>query len=998
MNKLSTRLSTLAVAMSCAMSGWADDPFKVTTIENGQFAANTTWYTLTIGGNMRISNNGNSEYIRLGGALTGADGDLWCVVKDGEGAYKFYNKEGGTTKSLIAPTEMKGTTGGGSYAIVGSLEGKTGYTDSWQVTPSTAANLTHGFFINEKGHTNNKLNNRDGKLAFWTGGADAGSTIVFSAINTSFTVNMSTGTFTKSNPAKTYASEWKSTATNPQLTVSTEQNDFGKTADNGNLVIYSGGDGNNNVTLSAGVGYKVTGYSITFKNKTAGTASPEKFTIAGKEYTATDEAQTVTVKDLDEVSTTFSTKGSNKGAEITNLTVQVVRSFAQVEAQQDIFIYDSSVPRPYRIPAIACAANGDLIAISDYRPCGNDIGYGEVDVKCRISQDNGKTWGKEFFLANGMGDNNGGEVWKTGFGDAAVVADAERNEVLVMMVCGKTVCHNGNYIPDDPASNPNRVARVRGTYDEATKQWKWTAPEEVTESVYRIFVDENNKPTVQSLFIGSGRICQSRVIKVKDYYRLYCSTWTKNGGNRVIYSDDFGATWHVLGTLADRPAPGGDEPKCEELPDGTVVLSSRMRGGRFFNYYTYTDVAKGTGTWGTVAASVADNKGTIAVDNSTNGEIMILPVVRNSDKAEMYLALQSVPLGPGRSNVGVYYKELASLEDLKDPATFAANWDGKHQVSYIGSCYSTMAWQKNDTLAFFYEEETYGRGYTSVYKQYTIDYLTKGAYSYKKDVNRDAYVTKIFAERVQDVKQMEGGEAVGMMDASKMDQITDELDGLVEAYKKDLSAQGYANVISQMDKVLGQAVITIDPAKLYTIQNKGRQGKTFLSLGTTLDNQHQKYATYTAVEEATSADQKFNFVPTGEGTYKVYNQGAQTYMSPTQPTYKHVYQVSTADSAGVYTVTSTREGWSVLSNPGNSQFPAIHLSGENMLVEWSASEPASQWKIVPVDGEVTAIDAVVSPAPVVKELKYYDLQGRQLQGAPKQGIYITSDKKKHIAR
>ena len=56
---------------------------------------------------------------------------------------------------------------------------------------------------------------------------------------------------------------------------------------------------------------------------------------------------------------------------------------------------------------------------------------------------------------------------------------------------------------------------------------------------------------------------------------------------------------------------------------------------------------------------------------------MILPVVRNSDKAEMYLALQSVPLGPGRSNVGVYYKELASLEDLKDPATFAANWNRK---------------------------------------------------------------------------------------------------------------------------------------------------------------------------------------------------------------------------------------------------------------------------------------------------------------------------------
>ena len=74
---------------------------------------------------------------------------------------------------------------------------------------------------------------------------------------------------------------------------------------------------------------------------------------------------------------------------------------------------------------------------------------------------------------------------------------------------------------------------------------------------------------------------------------------------------------------------------------------------------------------------------------------------------------------------------------------------------------------------------------------------------------------------------MEGGEAVGMMDASKINKITEELDGLVEAYKKDLSAQGYANVISQMDKVLGQAVITIDPAKLYTLQNKGRRARRF---------------------------------------------------------------------------------------------------------------------------------------------------------------------------
>ena len=47
---------------------------------------------------------------------------------------------------------------------------------------------------------------------------------------------------------------------------------------------------------------------------------------------------------------------------------------------------------PYRIPAIATAANGDIFAICDYRPCGNDIGYGEVDLVCRVSSDNGVTW------------------------------------------------------------------------------------------------------------------------------------------------------------------------------------------------------------------------------------------------------------------------------------------------------------------------------------------------------------------------------------------------------------------------------------------------------------------------------------------------------------------------------------------------------------------------------------------------------------------------------
>ena len=380
---------------------------------------------------------------------------------------------------------------------------------------------------------------------------------------------------------------------------------------------------------------------------------------------------------------------------------------------------------PYRIPAIATAKNGDIFAISDNRPAGADIGYGEVDIKCRISKDDGQSWGEEFFIADGHGRanaaNNG--PWDYGFGDAAVVADRERNELLVMMVCGKTVCWNGNYDPKDPKKVPNRVAQVRAKLNEATGEWEWTKPVEVTETIYPLFV-KNGKATVQSLFIGSGRICQSRVTKVGDYYRLYCATWTKNEGNRVIYSDDFGQSWHILGTVDDRPGRGGDEPKCEEMPNGNVVLSSR-RNGRLFNIFTYSDVEKGEGKWQTEEWSDT-REGGIKVGNSTNGEIMMLKAVRMSDGQKVDLALQSVPFGGGRSDVGFFFKEIGEKEQ-KSALELSKYWTKGLQVSHVGSAYSTMALQHDRKIGFFFEEEP--GNYCMVYIPLTVEQITKGEYA-----------------------------------------------------------------------------------------------------------------------------------------------------------------------------------------------------------------------------------------------------------------------------
>lgn len=77
------------------------------------------------------------------------------------------------------------------------------------------------------------------------------------------------------------------------------------------------------------------------------------------------------------------------------------------------------------------------------------------------------------------------------------------------------------------------------------------------------------------VFFTSGRIARSSRIKVGTHYRIYSALATKQG-NRVLYSDNLGKTWNVLGNYSNaaQTAPKGDEAKIEELPNGNVLISS----------------------------------------------------------------------------------------------------------------------------------------------------------------------------------------------------------------------------------------------------------------------------------------------------------------------------------------------------------------------------------------------------------------------------------------
>ncbi len=366
---------------------------------------------------------------------------------------------------------------------------------------------------------------------------------------------------------------------------------------------------------------------------------------------------------------------------------------------------------PYRIPAIATAKNGDVIAISDWRPCGGDIGYGRVDIHGRILP-NAKDaeWSKAFTIIAGTGKGA-----DTGFGDACIVADRDRNEML-LVCCGGDITYQRS-----TKDHHQRMIVMHSKYNKRTKQWEWSQPLDITDQIYKELFGER----INGLFMGSGRICQSSVVKVGKYYRVYGALCTHRG-NFVIYSDDFGRNWKVLGDATQSCAPRGDEPKCEELPGGSVLLSSRKHGGRYFNVFHYTNTQKAEGVWGHPVDSRTAPGGISNEGTPCNGEIFIVSAERQSDGQLTRVALQSIPAGPGRSNVTIYWKELKQPSDYNTPMRFASNWEGSYLVSKLGSAYSTMTQLPSGRIGFFYEEEP--KWYQMIYKELSIEDITGGKF------------------------------------------------------------------------------------------------------------------------------------------------------------------------------------------------------------------------------------------------------------------------------
>lgn len=397
---------------------------------------------------------------------------------------------------------------------------------------------------------------------------------------------------------------------------------------------------------------------------------------------------------------------------------------------------DSKVP--FRIPAMTMTRQGKLIAACDFRLSKTDVGWNnrnglwQINVVTSTSTDNGTTWSDTVCVARG--NENATEAVRTAYGDPSIVADRTSDCVLLHCVAGKTSYQGAT------REKPQHAVFFRSNDSGKT----WDNGTDLTEMIHSLYDGKlPNGGNPDGIFLTSGKITQSKYIRTGKFYRLYVAHPVRQHGvdrcgTFVIYSDDFGHTWNTLGSPTTAPSIAQDESKIEELPDGSVLLSCRdVYGGRRFNIFTYTDAVKAEGKWG---KEVMPQNMTAKHVNACNGDILIVPAMRSSDKKKLYVALQSVPLSAHRDSVGFFYKELESYADYSTPERLTTDWQKGLRLTDESSCYSTMQLLANDKIGILYEVRGGNEGYDIDFQSLDLSEITNGEYVIMDFVDRSQYM------------------------------------------------------------------------------------------------------------------------------------------------------------------------------------------------------------------------------------------------------------------
>jgi sialidase-1 len=332
----------------------------------------------------------------------------------------------------------------------------------------------------------------------------------------------------------------------------------------------------------------------------------------------------------------------------------------------------------YRIPALATAPDGSLLAIADKRWDSLADLPGNIDVVCRRSTDNGHTWSDAITIA--------GKDTDSGYGDPAVVVDSKRKQVVCIMTHG-----NGLW-----QSKRDNHAYIMVSHSQDNGK-TWSEPLDITNQLFGSECPDETRRNWVTAFATSGSATQ-----LSDGRLMFVLVVRENDvkwGNLsayACYSDDGGYTWSVSKNCADSDA---DESKVVELNDGSVLMSIRNRrlGARKFSIST----DKGE-NWGERFYQPD------IIEPACNGDIIRYKYKKHN------ILIHTVPNDSAyRRNVTIF----ASQDEGK-------TWQTKRTLCKGGSAYSSLTVLKDGTIGVLTEENAPDKdGFQLWFTRLSLDWL-----------------------------------------------------------------------------------------------------------------------------------------------------------------------------------------------------------------------------------------------------------------------------------
>ena len=220
----------------------------------------------------------------------------------------------------------------------------------------------------------------------------------------------------------------------------------------------------------------------------------------------------------------------------------------------------------YRIPTLIQLTNGDLLAFADRRIGSIGDLPNTIEVVCKRSKDNGKTWSAATLVSPKCTsvDNS--------YGDAAFILDRKTGNIICVTVSGPgfaapTTAKPKGSTPD----NPIRLSVIKSKDNGKT----WETPVDITPQIYGSACKNPTRKNWHGVFAASGNGVQLRngrmlfVLNVREATEFFIK-------NYVMYSDDGGDTWNVSKN-APQSDKSGDEAKIVELNDGTLLMAIRAK-------------------------------------------------------------------------------------------------------------------------------------------------------------------------------------------------------------------------------------------------------------------------------------------------------------------------------------------------------------------------------------------------------------------------------------